>query len=132
MKEKYSFFHFFPFVNQPCKNSHHHMTADVIYETLKKDNPALSLGTVYRNLNQLADHEMIQKISIPGHPDRFDATTHNHFHFYCTSCHDIKDLFFEGLYEAAGLVEKETGARIDHSDMSFHGLCADCKDVAVN
>ena len=114
------------------KNSHFHMTADVIYETLKKENPTLSLGTVYRNLNQLADHNMIQKISIPGHPDRFDATTHNHFHFYCTSCHDIKDLFFKDLYKVSEIVEQEEGADIGHIEMSFHGICATCKTKTVS
>ena len=34
-------------------NSHLHPTADSIYTNLKKDNPGLSLGTVYRNLTQL-------------------------------------------------------------------------------
>ena len=28
-----------------------HPTAEAIYSDLKKDNPGLSLGTVYRNLN---------------------------------------------------------------------------------
>ena len=32
-----------------------HPTADMIYQQLKPDHPKLSLGTVYRNLNQLAD-----------------------------------------------------------------------------
>lgn len=32
-----------------------HPTAEAIYSDLKKDNPGLSLGTVYRNLNFLAD-----------------------------------------------------------------------------
>ena len=60
-----------------------HLTADAIYEMLKKDNPNLSLGTVYRNLSRLADHDMIRKVSIPGYPDRFsDGTLEDHFHFY--------------------------------------------------
>ena len=59
-----------------------HLTADAIYEMLKKDNPNLSLGTVYRNLSQLAEHNMIQKVSIAGYPDRFDGTLQDHFHFF--------------------------------------------------
>lgn len=30
-----------------------HPTADEVYDNLKKANPSLSLGTVYRNLTQL-------------------------------------------------------------------------------
>ncbi len=36
--------------------NHVHPTADFIYTHLKKDNPNLSLGTVYRNLAQLVEH----------------------------------------------------------------------------
>ena len=32
-----------------------HPTANMVYEQLKLEMPRLSLGTVYRNLNQLAD-----------------------------------------------------------------------------
>ena len=45
-------------------NSDEHLTADAIYERLKKENPNLSLGTVYRNLTQLSDKGMIGKVSI--------------------------------------------------------------------
>ena len=36
-----------------------HPTAEMIYQTLKPEYPKLSLGTVYRNLNQLADWGVI-------------------------------------------------------------------------
>ena len=35
------------------KNRYDHPTAEMIYQDLKVDYPHLSLGTVYRNLNQL-------------------------------------------------------------------------------
>ena len=47
-------------------NSHIHPTADVIYTNLKKENPGLSLGTVYRNLSQLTENWYISKLSIPN------------------------------------------------------------------
>lgn len=39
-------------------SSNVHPTADIIYTNLKKDNPELSLGTVYRNLSQLTKKEL--------------------------------------------------------------------------
>ena len=38
-----------------------HPTAEYLYEILKENNPNLSLGTVYRNLNQLAENGTIKK-----------------------------------------------------------------------
>ena len=34
-----------------------HPTAEVVYKNIKKDFPNISLGTVYRNLNFLVEHD---------------------------------------------------------------------------
>ena len=62
------------------KNFPVHPTADQVYTALKKENPNLSLGTVYRNLNQLSDAGMLKKIHIADGSDRFDGRTDPHFH----------------------------------------------------
>lgn len=54
-----------------------HPTAEFVYNYLKKDNPQLSLGTVYRNLQQLSDNGEINRLSIPNQPDRFDGVWKN-------------------------------------------------------
>jgi Fur family peroxide stress response transcriptional regulator len=106
-----------------------HLTADAIYEILKKDHPNLSLGTVYRNLSQLSDHQMIKKISIPGQPDRFDGTLNDHYHFYCVECGKVEDLFLEELLGIDRLVAEKTGMMVESVEMSFKGVCA--KDYAA-
>ena len=44
---------------EALKASHEHPTAEMMYQWLKPENPNLSLGTVYRNLNLLADEGAI-------------------------------------------------------------------------
>ena len=109
-----------------------HLTADAIYEMLKKDNPNLSLGTVYRNLSQLAEHNMIQKVSIAGYPDRFDGTLQHHFHFLCLECGDIQDIFIDELFDVAKVVENQENVQVQSFDMSFKGICSKCKGHKVN
>ena len=109
-----------------------HLTADAIYEMLKKDNPNLSLGTVYRNLSQLADHNMIRKVSIPGYPDRFDGTLDDHFHFLCLECGEVHDLFIEELQGIGSIVEKAAGVDVSKCEMKFKGGCPDCKVKHIN
>jgi DNA-binding HxlR family transcriptional regulator len=55
--------------------SHEHPTANMVYEQLKAEMPKLSLGTVYRNLNQLADAGRLKKIPLADGSCRFDKTT---------------------------------------------------------
>ena len=104
-----------------------HLTADAIYERLKKESPNLSLGTVYRNLALLTEHEMILKISMPGEPDRYDGLTSKHFHFFCLNCGKIQDLFIDELSSIESLVSKQADVYIETCDISFKGTCTTCK-----
>jgi len=110
------------------KENPRHLTADGIYEMLKKENPNLSLGTVYRNLAQLVEHQMILKISIPGQPDRFDGNLDGHFHFLCMECGEVQDLFIEELSTIEKIVEQQANVEIETMEMSFKGFCSKCKN----
>jgi len=109
-----------------------HLTADAIYERLRKDHPNLSLGTVYRNLSQLVEHHMIRKISTPGEPDRFDGTLENHYHFYCTECRKVEDLFIEELEGIEALIESRVKVDVQVVEMSFKGICNECSSIEVS
>lgn len=63
------------------KGTDQHPTAEMIYQWLKPENPNLSLGTVYRNLNLLADEGAIARMAFPV--ERYDAETRPHPHFCC-------------------------------------------------
>ncbi|HEK4781358.1 TPA: transcriptional repressor [Clostridioides difficile] len=104
-----------------------HPTADYLYENLKKDNPNLSLGTVYRNLAQLTEHGFIRKVSIPGYPDRFDGRIDNHDHIICEVCGEVYDLESEVLNNLQELISEETDIKITSYNISFKGICNNCK-----
>ena len=57
-----------------------HPTADALYASIREEFPNISLGTVYRNLNLLADIGEAIKITTPDGGDRFDARTNPHYH----------------------------------------------------
>ena len=46
-----------------------HATAEEIYAEIVKYHPTVSRGTVYRNLNRLAEEGEIRRMEIPGGPD---------------------------------------------------------------
>ena len=62
-----------------------HPTAETVYLSIKDEFPNISLGTVYRNLSLLSDLGEVQKITVSGGPDRFDADVSQHYHFLCTT-----------------------------------------------
>ena len=74
-----------------------HPTADTVYMHIKEEFPNISLGTVYRNLNLLADIGEAIKITTPDGGDRFDARTNPHYHFYCKCCKRMIDMDFDHM-----------------------------------
>ncbi len=69
-----------------------HPTADWVYEQVRKALPHVSLGTVYRNLNLLADEGLIQRVILDDGIVRFDGNTNDHHHFICTKTGKIYDV----------------------------------------
>ena len=57
-----------------------HPTAEYLYGILQEKAPNISLATLYRNLNQLAENGIIKKIDGLEAPSHFDHNTHEHFH----------------------------------------------------
>ena len=109
------------------KGTDQHPTAEMIYQWLKPENPNLSLGTVYRNLNLLADEGAIARMAFPV--ERYDAETRPHPHFCCQACGSVYDLslpYDKALDEQALLA---SGHDVTGHELIFYGTCARCKDV---
>ena len=69
-----------------------HPPADWVYHQLKAEYPDLSLGTVYRNLNQLCGRGLIRRVGPVNGQERYDGTLSPHSHFICNRCGAILDL----------------------------------------
>lgn len=110
-------------------NSHLHPTADSIYTNLKKDNPGLSLGTVYRNLTQLTEHGFIAKLSIPNQSDRFDRNIKPHAHLICEKCNNIFDIESNSINKFVNSLSDKENIEISNYDIILKGTCTKCKNI---
>ena len=114
------------------RENHIHPTADFVYETLKKDNPNLSLGTVYRNLAVLEKCGAIRKVKIVGHPDRYDGEIEDHAHFVCTECNNIFDIYSRYMNQMSNSVSRKYGFEVNDTQVVITGVCKECrKNVKV-
>ena len=69
-----------------------HPNAEWVFKQLRPFYPSLSLGTVYRNLQQLADAGVIRRVGSAGGEARFDANVCPHLHVVCDRCGTVADL----------------------------------------
>lgn len=103
-----------------------HPTAEEVYRALKNDNPNLSLGTVYRNLNQLSEAGMLLKIPIADGSDRFDGRTDCHYHMICEKCRRVFDVELDCLNGIPETVKERSGHKITRVTLNLKGICAEC------
>lgn len=106
---------------------HNHATADEVYELVRAAHPHISKGTVYRNLNCLADEGKIRKIEVPDGPDRFDHLCTPHYHIHCCKCGRIFDVDMEVLPGLTDRVKDKHGFAFLDYDIMFKGICPDCQ-----
>lgn len=59
-----------------------HLTAEELYQELIASGSAMSLATVYNNLNMLAEHGLLARIAVDGQRSWFDTNLEPHQHFY--------------------------------------------------
>ena len=103
-----------------------HPTADTVYLHVKQEYPNISLGTVYRNLNLLADLGEAIKITTPNGGDRFDGCTDTHYHFCCTECGRVIDLELGSLDYVNQEASQNFDGIITNHSMLFYGTCGEC------
>ena len=103
-----------------------HPTAEMVYNCVKQEQPSISLGTVYRNLNQLVEQGVLRRISTPVNGDRFDTRMDPHAHLLCTCCGQVLDLEENLLNDIDRNVLETRGFQVNDRQLLLSGLCADC------
>lgn len=105
-----------------------HPTAEELYLTLKVDNPNLSLATVYRTLNKLAELGEIKKIEGLSGQIHYDDNNEEHFHIICQRCSKIKDLSPDIAESLKKALKNQKEFEIISYDILVKGICKKCKD----
>ncbi len=113
--------------------SREHPSADMVYEQVRKELPRISLGTVYRNLENLARQGVIIKIETTGGQKRFDYNVSPHPHFRCEICGKIEDIPFD--LKAPELDRHHPWVKerkITAKSLNYQGLCSECSRELEN
>lgn len=107
-------------------NTKEHPTADMVYNHVRLIYPNISLGTVYRNLNQMAENGEILRLDLGDGTDHFDGMTSSHNHFICKSCHKVLDLEMEPIDHINTIASAGFDGNIEGHYTYFYGKCSEC------
>jgi Fur family ferric uptake transcriptional regulator len=113
-----------------------HPTAYDVYEMVKSRLPRISLGTVYRNLDQLSSGGQIRRLDMGQSQRRFDAVVDDHLHIRCISCGKVDDVPLNPAMSTItikDMVSSQSGYDVLGCEMDFQGICPKCKKkMAIN
>jgi Fur family transcriptional regulator, ferric uptake regulator len=104
-----------------------HPTAADLYEIVRRRLPRISLGTVYRNLELLAEQGTIRRLDAGAVQARFDGKLALHHHIRCQSCGSVDDIELPPL-DLSGFIPQNTGGyEVYGHRLEFFGICPQCR-----
>jgi Fur family transcriptional regulator, ferric uptake regulator len=104
-----------------------HPTACELYDRVRRRLPRIGLGTIYRNLDVMADCGLVLKLEVGGSQKRFDALTEPHYHIRCARCNKVDDIDVDVIQDIAQAAAEKTLYRILGHHVEFTGLCPECQ-----
>ena len=103
-----------------------HPTADELYSIVRERLPRISLGTVYRNLDFLADSGEIRRLEAAGSTKRFDGDISRHQHVRCIQCGRIGDVMEPREAPSVTGMSVDGFSSILNSRIEYDGICKEC------
>jgi len=112
---------------QVVKEADGHLTAGEIFERVRRRDPKIAYGTVYRSLHLLAERGLIQELTFADQASRYDARVDRHDHVYCTSCGLLVDVDVPVALMARLVAEERSGFAVTGHHTVFTGKCPKCQ-----
>lgn len=109
---------------------HEHPNIDELYEQIKKDYPAISLATVYKNLSTMIDGGLVIELSIPNNKSKYDIYEYEHIHLVCNNCLSVQDVDKKeaNLEDYQNTLQSKINSEIDNIKIVvFTKNCSNCK-----
>jgi Fur family ferric uptake transcriptional regulator len=111
-----------------------HLTAEEIYDHVKKKYPEIGIATVYRTIQMLSELNLIDKLNLDDGYVRYEIskkskreTCHHHHHLICLDCGNIyafQDDLLETLEER---INETMGFEVVDHEVKLYGHCKKCK-----
>jgi len=104
-----------------------HPSAEDIYREVQKDYANMSLATVYKTMEMLANNDLISKVTPLHDIARYDCNPHFHHHLVCVKCKKIVDINSDALDQIKIPEEIDKEFQILQYQIQINGVCKNCQ-----
>jgi Fur family ferric uptake transcriptional regulator len=104
------------------------ITAQDLYERLRRRQPRIGRATVFRTLEALVTAGVARRLEQDGHVYGYVACRpEHHHHLACDRCGRVEEIEEGYITPVAERVAADLGFTIDDARQDFYGLCAECR-----
>ncbi len=104
------------------------LSAQELYERIKRSHPTIGRATVYRALEAQVQDGMASRFEREGHEWAYVACDpEHHHHLVCTRCQTVEDLAEDVVTPMLAAVGRRHDFQVDHAALDFYGLCVRCR-----
>ena len=104
-----------------------HISAEEIYEDIRRRYPSLNVSTVYRTLELLKELRLVTETDMGDGRVRFHSSGHeHHHHLVCSKCGTVIDLAEDTLEPLARTLSEKHGFNADLHHLAIFGRCKKC------
>jgi Fur family transcriptional regulator, ferric uptake regulator len=104
--------------------------AQEIHAALTDRGEKIGLASVYRVLDTLVEHGLVQRVDVGDGIVRFEAVRtedEHHHHLVCDDCGKVERFADPRLERAIHAVEERSGYSVSAHEVVLRGACADCR-----
>ena len=107
-----------------------HLSAEDVVDRVRAKLPLVNPSTVYRTLDLLVEEGLVLRTDLGGDRAYYEpAREHPHHHLVCERCGSVAHLHDEALGNLAKRIEKASGYTLGGREISFFGLCPNCRSL---
>lgn len=108
-----------------------HVSAEELYDLIKKQTPSIGFATVYRTLKLLSEAGLATLGNFRDGYTRFENTASkaHHDHLICMSCGKIVEFANSHIETLQEKVAEEHGFLVREHTLDIYGICAACQKV---
>lgn len=109
---------------------HRHLTAEEIYDLVKRNCPEIGLATVYRTVQLFEEMGVLVRLDLDDGCSRYELVDeneeHQHHHLICNKCGKVIEVEGDLLEELENNIENTYKFRVLDHTVKFYGICENC------
>lgn len=108
--------------------SHEHVSAEQLYQEVRKEAPSIGYTTVYRTLKLLVEAGLAQERRFDDGLTRYEIEHSHHDHLVCLVCGKIIEFNSELIEDTQEKIAIEYGFKVLRHRHELYGHCSSCRE----